>query len=72
MKLICKSCGSTNINRDAWVVWDEQSQEWRLGDVYDEEIWCGDCEEPGWSNIEVEYYQCNSYLYAQRYREVQG
>ena len=52
MKLRCK-CGSAEIHRDAWAEWDDENQEWRLGDVYDEEVWCPACGAEGWSHIEV-------------------
>lgn len=50
--LKCKNCGSTEIHRDAWAAIDPATGEWVLGDVYDQEVWCADCGEEGWSNIE--------------------
>lgn len=54
MKLECKTCGSTNIRRDAWAEWDQELQQWLLGDLYDKEVWCSGCDTEGWDNIKEE------------------
>ena len=43
MKVVCKSCGSSNVMRDAWAVWDEENQCWELGSIFDD-AFCGDCD----------------------------
>lgn len=45
IKKVCPKCGSSSIARDAFARWDIATQQWVLGDVYDSEIWCQDCEE---------------------------
>jgi hypothetical protein len=43
MKKVCKRCGSTDIRKDAWAIWDENSGEWILGEIFDNEF-CEACE----------------------------
>lgn len=52
VKLQCKNCDSFDIHRDAWASYNQETGEWELGDIYDEAVWCADCSEEGWSNIE--------------------
>lgn len=40
----CKNCGSENISRDAWIMWNVDQQDWIINDIFDE-IYCFDCEE---------------------------
>lgn len=47
----CKNCGSTEILRDAYARWDQETQEWVLHSIYDEAL-CVCCGTTGWNNIE--------------------
>lgn len=40
--IVCRTCGSENVSRDAWADWDAQRQEWVLGAVFDY-AHCHDC-----------------------------
>ena len=40
---VCTCCGSRNVMRDAWAVWDEGTQHWELGSVFDA-AFCADCD----------------------------
>ena len=33
--IICGTCGSDEVSRDAWANWDAGKQEWVLGAVFD-------------------------------------
>lgn len=33
--IICGTCGSDDVSRDAWANWDTREQEWVLGAVFD-------------------------------------
>jgi ribosomal protein L37AE/L43A len=35
MKMVCGRCGSEEVRRDAWAVWDVDEQEWVLQNVFD-------------------------------------
>lgn len=35
MKMVCGRCGSEEVRRDAWAVWDVDQQEWSLQNVFD-------------------------------------
>lgn len=39
----CASCGGENVMRDASAAWDDHSQSWTLGSVYDA-AYCDTCE----------------------------
>ncbi|MEN2790235.1 hypothetical protein ABC974_11410 [Sphingomonas oligophenolica] len=39
----CGNCGGDNVMRDAWATWDDASQSWVLGNVFDA-AFCNDCE----------------------------
>ncbi|WP_425416962.1 DUF3768 domain-containing protein [Oricola indica] len=39
----CSTCGSPNVLRDAWAVWDTSRGRWALGEVFDH-AHCADCE----------------------------
>ena len=43
-KLICDSCGGTDITIDAVVRWDIDAQEFTIADILDGQ-WCGTCDE---------------------------
>lgn len=38
----CKTCGSENVLRDAWAVWNVELQQWELDQIFDHAI-CDDC-----------------------------
>lgn len=42
----CKHCGSKDVVADAWVEWDEFTNDWKIYDVFDEE-YCRNCEACG-------------------------
>jgi hypothetical protein len=33
--IVCGTCGSDEVSRDAWANWDTRSQDWMLGAVFD-------------------------------------
>ena len=33
--IVCSTCGSDDVSRDAWAQWDIDIQEWTLRHVYD-------------------------------------
>ena len=35
LRMVCDTCGSTLVTRDAWAEWDEDQQDWVLGAIYD-------------------------------------
>ena len=41
--MVCGTCGSKLVTRDAWAEWDEDGQEWVLGAAYDYS-YCHFCE----------------------------
>lgn len=41
-RIICGTCGSDYVSRDAWADWDTEAQEWVLGEVFDYGH-CHDC-----------------------------
>lgn len=42
IQIVCRSCGSTNVTRDALASWDEEAQRWELIDTLDNAD-CNDC-----------------------------
>lgn len=50
--IVCGTCGSDHVSRDAWADWDTGQQEWVLGAVFDYGH-CHQCEGES-SLIEVE------------------
>ena len=40
---VCTLCGSGRILRDAWAEWDEERQDWVLGQEFDE-YFCENCD----------------------------
>ncbi|WP_095012551.1 hypothetical protein [Tsuneonella mangrovi] len=43
VRMICGTCGSPLVSRDAWADWDEVAQDWTLGAIYDF-AFCHTCE----------------------------
>ena len=43
IRIVCASCGSDEVMRDAWAVWDDVKQDWVLGAVFDAGF-CEKCE----------------------------
>lgn len=41
--ILCRTCGSDHVSRDAWADWDIQTQQWVLGSVFDAGF-CHRCE----------------------------
>lgn len=41
--IFCKTCGSTNVQRDAYAEWDTEAQKWELGHVFDQG-YCSFCD----------------------------
>jgi hypothetical protein len=41
--IICGTCGSANVSRDAWGDWDTGQQQWVLRTVFDY-AYCHDCD----------------------------
>lgn len=41
--IVCAHCGTDEVMRDAWAVWDVEAQEWVLGQVFDA-AFCEKCE----------------------------
>lgn len=50
-KYKCKYCGGENVKVDAWVVWDEEKQDYIIDTIFDDEF-CPDCDHSG-NNISV-------------------
>lgn len=40
---MCADCGSFNIGRDSWAVWNHEREEWEIAAVYDH-MQCLDCD----------------------------
>lgn len=40
----CEKCGSENVGRDAWAVWNIATQDWECGPVFDH-AYCFNCDE---------------------------
>jgi len=45
VRMICRYCGSENVMRDAWAIWNVTLQEWELDNVFDA-AFCEDCGNP--------------------------
>jgi hypothetical protein len=43
VQMVCGTCGSKLVTRDAWAEWDEDEQDWVLGAAYDYSF-CHFCE----------------------------
>ena len=40
---VCSICGSENVRRDAWAIWNVETQSWELSTVFDAGF-CDDCD----------------------------
>jgi hypothetical protein len=53
LQMICETCGSINVFRDAWAAWNVEAQNWECSAVFDHAV-CDECD--GDTRIEeVEY-----------------
>jgi hypothetical protein len=43
IQIVCGTCGSTDVSRDAWGDWDVRTQRWELRCVFDY-AHCHDCD----------------------------
>jgi hypothetical protein len=43
LRPVCTDCGSDNVMRDAWAIWNMEDQEWDLSQTFDE-AFCQNCE----------------------------
>lgn len=43
--MVCVECGSNQVIRDAWAVWDRERQQWKLGGLHESEF-CSCCDQP--------------------------
>jgi len=43
IKIVCSQCGSDDVRRDAWACWNVDTQEWELGEVFDQGF-CAACD----------------------------
>jgi len=43
IKKICSKCGSEDVVVDAWIQWNEYTQEWEIYDIFDN-CYCNKCE----------------------------
>ena len=41
--IVCSVCRSTDVARDAWAHWNKDTQEWELGNVFDN-AYCFTCD----------------------------
>ena len=44
VEMVCGSCGSMNIVADAHAIWNVDTQEWEVNNVFDKGHYCDDCE----------------------------
>lgn len=44
LKMICHTCGGSNVRADAYAGWNVDSQEWELIQTFDKGSWCDDCD----------------------------
>ncbi len=35
VKIVCSHCGSDQVVRDAWAIWNTENQHWELHSMYD-------------------------------------
>lgn len=40
----CCNCGGTDVKKDAMACWSAAEHKWVLIDVFDDPIWCEDCD----------------------------
>ncbi len=71
MQIVCGTCGSADVRRDAWAEWDSEKQDWVLGSVFDDGH-CNVCEGESsldevplteWNEQLVEAKELNGLLY---------
>lgn len=43
-KPVCRTCGSEDIQADAFAVWDVENQRWDVADVFDKGSVCNECD----------------------------
>lgn len=43
IEMQCRYCKSSNVSKDASAVWNKNSQQWVLGDLFDQPDFCADC-----------------------------
>ena len=43
LRMICGTCGSEDVVKDAWAEWDEEAQQWVLRETFDA-AYCHDCD----------------------------
>lgn len=43
IQIVCRTCGSAEVLRDAFAEWDPDEQEWTLASVYDDAVCEGRC-----------------------------
>lgn len=53
LKMTCAKCGSENVMRDAYAVWNFDTQDWELGAVFDQG-YCDDCARTGNSETDID------------------
>ena len=44
INIVCKTCGSDDVVKDAWANWDYSLQQWVLSQTFDS-AWCEKCED---------------------------
>lgn len=45
VKWVCESCDETNLEIPFWCVWDEDLQEFIIGECTEDDAYCNQCEE---------------------------
>lgn len=53
IRKVCQECGSTEVVKDAWAEWDEETQEWVLQNVFDMG-YCQNCESSSNGGLNIE------------------
>ena len=43
-KMVCKCCGSQDVQAQGWVAWDVETQSWNYVEDTGNYDWCNDCE----------------------------
>lgn len=59
IKIVCETCGSDVVTRDAWAAWDEDLQDWVLGAVFDYAYYHKCEEETNLDEVPLELGQVN-------------
>ena len=42
VRMVCRTCGSDAVTRDAWAAWHEGEQRWQISALFDH-AFCHDC-----------------------------